>query len=108
MYKNLYLTSVHPPDYSQSYGDKIVYFFNSKKTMCIKFYDSAKCSPIVQYSITLTGKQLTWFFSIKHLGHIFDWCLSFSKDVVCEKDKYVVCIDNSVTEFGFAQCFTSF
>ncbi len=70
--------------------------------MCIKFHESAKCSPIVQYPITFSGKQLKWFSSVKHLGHIFDCCLSFTKDVVCKKDKFVGCVNNIVTEFGFA------
>ncbi len=48
------------------------------KTMCFKFHESAKCSPIVQYPINLSGKQLKWFSSVKHLGHIFDCCLSFT------------------------------
>ncbi len=38
---------------------------------------------------------------VKHLGHIFDCCLSFTKDV-CKKGKFVACVNNIVTEFGFA------
>ncbi len=89
-------------DMCKSFGDKNDLFFNSKKTMCIKFHESAKCSPIVQYPITLSGKQLKWFSSVKHLGHIFDSCLSLTKDVVCKKVKFVACVNNIVTEFGFA------
>ncbi len=86
--------------------DKKALFFNSKKNMCIKFqkqnHQSAKCSPAVQYPITLRGKQLKWFSSVKHLGHIFDCYLSFAKDVICKKGKFVACVNNTVTEFGFA------
>ncbi len=70
--------------------------------MCIKYHDSDKCSLIVQYPITLCGKQLKWFSSVKHLGHIFDYCLSFAKDVLCRKGKFVACVNNIVTESGFA------
>ncbi len=70
--------------------------------MCIRFHDTTKCSPSVQYPITLDGKQLKWFSSVKHLGHIFDCCLSFAKDVVCKKGKFVACVNNVITEFGFA------
>ncbi len=66
-------------DMCKRFGDKNDLFFKSKKTMCIKFHESAKCSPIVQYPITLSGKQLKWFSSVKHLGHISDCCLSFTK-----------------------------
>ncbi len=59
-------------DTCKRFGDKNGLFFNSKKTICITFHESAKCSPIVQYPITLSGKQLKWFSSVKHLGHIFD------------------------------------
>ncbi len=55
----------------------------------------------MQYPITLSGKQLKCFSSDKHLGHIFDCWLSFTKDVVCKKGKFVACI-NIVIEFGFA------
>ncbi len=64
----------------KSFSDKIGLFFNSKKTMCIIFYDSAKCSPIVQYPIPRNSEQLKWFSSVKHLDHIFDCCLSFAKN----------------------------
>ncbi len=86
-------------DTCKRFGDKNGLFFNSKKKICIKFHESAKCSHIVQYPITLSGKQLKWFSSIKHLGHIFD-CLT--KDVVCKKAKFVACVNNIVTEFEFA------
>ncbi len=89
-------------DMCKRFGDKNDLFFNSKKTMCIKFHESAKCSPIVQYPITHSGKLLKWFSSVKHLGHIFDCCPSFTKDVVCKKGKFVVCVNNIVTEFVFA------
>ncbi len=56
----------------------------------------------MQYPITLSGKQLQWFSSVKHLGHIFDCCLSFAKDVVGKKGKFVACVNNIVTGFGFA------
>ncbi len=48
-------------DTCKRFGDKNGLFFNSKKTMCIKFHENAKCSPIVQYPITLCGKQLKCF-----------------------------------------------
>ncbi len=51
--------------------------------------------------ITLSGKQLKWFSSVKYLGHIFDCCLIFVKDVVCKKGKFVACVNNIVTEIGF-------
>ncbi len=70
--------------------------------MCIQFHDSTKCSLIAQYSITLSGKQLKWCFSLKYLGHIFDCCTSFAKDVVCIKGTFVACANNIATEFGFA------
>ncbi len=84
------------------FGDKNGLFFNSKKTMCIKFHESAKCSHIVQYPITLSGKQLKCLSSVMHLGHILDCCLTFAKDVVHKKGKFVACVTNIVTEFGFA------
>ncbi len=37
-----------------------------------------------------------------HLGRIFDCCLSFAKDFLCKKVKFVDCFNNIVTEFGFA------
>ncbi len=75
-------------DTCKRFGNKNGLFFNSNKTMCMKFHESAKCSPIVKYPITLSGKQLKWFSSVKHLGDIFDWCLRFAKDVVCKKGKF--------------------
>ncbi len=42
------------------------------------------------------------FSSVTHLGHIFDCCLSFAKDIVCKKGKFVACVNNIVTELGFA------
>ncbi len=89
-------------DMCKRFGDKNDLFFNSKKRMCIKFDESDKCSPIVQYPITLSGKQLKLFSSVKHLGQIFDCSLSFTKDVVRKKGKFVACINNIVTEFWFA------
>ncbi len=89
-------------DTCKRFDDKNGLFFNSKKTMSIKFHDSDICSPIVQYPITVSGKQLKLFSSVKHLGHIFDCCLSFVKDVVSKKCKFVAYVNNIVTEFGFA------
>ncbi len=89
-------------DTCKRFSDKNGLFFNSKKTMCIKFHESAKCFPVVLYPITLSGKQLKWFSSVKHLGHIFDCCLSFAKDDVCNKGKFVACVNTIVIEFGFA------
>ncbi len=36
------------------------------------------------------------------MGHIFDCCISFAKDVVCKKGKFVAPVNNIVIEFGFA------
>lgn len=76
--------------------------FNSDKTVCIKFHASSHINDIVQYPMFLGENQLKWCTKVKHLGHVFNCCLSFTPDVAYRKGQFIGCVNGIITQFGFA------
>ncbi len=43
-----------------------------------------------------------WYSRVKHKGHIFNSCSSFSADVANRKGQFIGCVNSIITKFGFA------
>ncbi len=77
--------------------------FHGTKPMCIQFhYGSKHSGEIPQYPVYLGLDKLQWYSQVKHLGHIFNCCLSFSADVANRKGQFIGCVNSIKTQFGFA------
>ncbi len=57
---------------------------------------------ITQYPVYLGLDKLQWYSQVKHLGHIFNCCSSFSADVANRKRQFIGCVNSMITQFGFA------
>ncbi len=44
----------------------------------------------------------TWYSQVMHLGHTFNCCVNVSADVAHRKGKFICCVNNIITQFGFA------
>ena len=87
----------------QKFGLSTGLEFNSKKTICINFHHSGKCNDSSSPPhVFLNGEKLKWCNSVKHLGHTVTCCLGFNKDVDIKKGQFITCVNNILTEFGFA------
>ncbi len=75
--------------------------FNATKTVCIKYHCDRHNEP-VQYSVYLGNDKLTWHTQVKHLGHQFTCCSSFNPDIAYRKGQFIGCVNNILTQFGFA------
>ncbi len=71
--------------------------------MCIQFHYDKYSGEISQYPIYLWLDMLQWYSQVKHLGHIFNCCSSFSADVANQKGQFIGCVNSKIiTQFGFA------
>ncbi len=52
--------------------------------------------------LTLNGDILIWSHDITHLGHYFNCCFSFRKDINIRKGCFIQCVNEICTEFAFA------
>ncbi len=75
--------------------------FNANKTMCIQFHYGKNSGEIPQYSVYLGLDKLQWYSQVKHLGHIFNYCSSFSTDVANRKGQFIGCVNSIITQFWF-------
>ena len=67
-------------DICNSFSNERGLYFNAKKTKCILFH--VKHASVVQdITITLGDEILKWYSDVVHLGHHFNCCLGFDKDV---------------------------
>ncbi len=57
---------------------------------------------ITQYLIFPGNNKVKWYSQVKHLGHPFNCCISFSADVANRKGQFMVCVNNIFTQFVFA------
>ncbi len=57
---------------------------------------------ITQYTIFLGKDKLKWYSQVKHLGHTFNCCVNFSDDIAYRKGQFIGCVNNIITQFGFA------
>ncbi len=74
--------------------------FNAQKTQCIFFYHK-RCDSNVKPKMALNGRILEWHKNVTHVGHSFNCCMSFAKDVSIRKGAFIQCIEIT-TEFKFA------
>jgi hypothetical protein len=87
----------------ERFGANVGLQFNAKKTVCIEFHESVKCSDnIKEPDIFLNGNKIEWSKHVKHLGHTLSCCLSSDKDIDLKKGKFIGCVNNIATEFQFA------
>ncbi len=59
-------------------------------TKCIKCHYGKHSGEIAQYPVYLGLDKRQWYSPVKHLGHIFNCCSSFSADVSNQKDSLLV------------------
>ena len=58
---------------------------------------------MIQYpKVPLNNKLLTWNKTVKYLGHTLNCCNTFENDISVRKGQFIACINNILTEFGFA------
>ncbi len=57
---------------------------------------------VLKYPVYLGLDKLQWYSQVKHLGHIFNCCSSFSADVANRKGHFIGCVNSIITQFGFA------
>ena len=57
-----------------------------------------------EFNLSLNGDKLKWFRDVTHLGHHFNCCLSFAKDVNSRKSQFIQSVNEINTEFAFAIC----
>ncbi len=74
--------------------------FNVKKTQCIMFHHKQHVDTNIE--LTLNGDILTWSHEITHLGHHFNCCLSFRKNIDIRQGCFIKCVNEICTEFAFA------
>ncbi len=67
---------------------------------CVTFHH--KQCVYTNIELTLNGDFLTWSHGITHLGHHFNCCLSFRKDINIRKGCFIQCVSEICTEFAFA------
>ncbi len=53
--------------------------------LCIQFHYGKHSGEIPQYPVYLGLDKRQWYSQVKHLGHIFNCCSSFSADVANRK-----------------------
>ncbi len=56
----------------------------------------------INIELTLNGDILTWSHDITHLGHHFNCCLCFRKDINIRKGCFIQCVNEICTAFAFA------
>ncbi len=83
-----------------SFANQTGLHFNVKKTQCIMFHHKQCVDTNIE--LTLNGDILTWSRDITHLGHHFNCCLSFRKDINIRKGCFIQCVNEICTEFAFA------
>ncbi len=72
--------------------------FNGTKIICIHFHYCNHSGEIPQYSVCLGLDKLQWYSQVKHLGHIFNCCSSFSADVANRKRQLIGCVNSIITQ----------
>ncbi len=75
--------------------------FNAKKTQCIVFHQKHQVN-YDNVQMFLNNDLLKWHTDVIHLGHNFNCCLNFSKDVNMKKGSFIQCVNELCSEFGFA------
>ena len=88
-------------DICKTFSDSTGLVFNARKTMCIKFHHGNH-TDVEQYPIYLGHDKLVWCNQVKHLGHIFNCCVDFAADVSNRKGQFIGCVNNIISQFGFA------
>ncbi len=73
---------------------------NVKKTQCIMFHHKQCVDTHIE--LTLNWDIFTLSHDITHLGHHFNCCLSFRKDINIRKGCLIQCVNEICTEFAFA------
>ena len=87
----------------ESFGHTKGLDFNEKKTICIRFHNSIQCCDKTNLpGLFLNCKPLKWCTHVKHLGHTISCCANFEKDIMYRKGQFIACVNNIMTEFGFA------
>ncbi len=86
----------------KTFSDQTGLIFNATKTMCIKFHSGKHPEEITQYPVYLGNEELKWYPNVKHLGHCFNCCLQFDRDVFYRKGQFISCVNNIIAQFGFA------
>ena len=90
-------------DVCSNFGNTTGLSFNPKKSICIHFHASVNClKEQPEFNVHLGSNTLKWNQKVKHLGHTVTCCLNFDLDVQFRKGKFISCVNNILTEFGFA------
>ncbi len=89
-------------DICSSYARNVGLQFNAKKTKCILFHVRHSERDTHEFNLSLNGDKLKWFRDVTHLGHHFNCCLSFAKDVNSRKSQFIQSVNEINTEFAFA------
>ncbi len=74
-------------------------FHSDNLSSTLKLFHHKLCA---DNELTVNGDILTWSHNITHLGHYFNCCLSFRKDINIRKDCFIQCVNEICTEFAFA------
>ena len=90
-------------DTCSSFGKSTGLTFNPKKSVCINFHVSMSCpKDYSNFKVNLGKDLIMWDQKVKHLGHTMNCCLNFDMDIQFRKGKFISCVNNILTEFGFA------